>query len=86
MNTRTFAWTIPVVAAAGLLLSGCGSTEPEAKDQGPKTQQVIYSTDGCHGPAWIRERMPDGVCGTPSTGEVVDDLNGRLPKGPIDQE
>ncbi|UOE43317.1 hypothetical protein [Agromyces larvae] len=84
MNARRAVWAVPL-AVAGLLLAGCGSTAPSAK-QGGANREVVYNTGACSGPSYIRERAPEGVCASrapqqaPAVDTEVDDsMNlGRL--------
>jgi hypothetical protein len=62
MNVRAFL-VLPATLALAVL-AGCGVSEGETGD-GPGTGSArvrMPSTEVCHGPAWIRERAPEGVC------------------------
>ncbi|MGR0221309.1 hypothetical protein [Agromyces sp. ZXT2-6] len=78
MNARAFL-AIPAALALAVL-AGCGVSEGESGD-GPGTGSArvrMPSTEVCNGPAWIRERAPEGLCTAP-TGPVEDDLSPLQP-------
>ena len=78
MNARAFL-AVPA-ALALVMLAGCGVSERESGDApGSGSGQVrMPSTEVCNGPAWIRDRAPEGLCTEP-TGPVEDDLSPLKP-------
>ena len=71
MNVRAVL-VIPAALVVGVL-AGCGQTGGGTGDdaRAASAQLRMRSSEACNGPAWIRERAPEGLC--TSAEPVVDD-------------
>ena len=75
MNVRAFLVVPAAVAVA--VLAGCGQTDGGSSiGSGSGTAQVrLPSTELCHAPAYMRKRVPEGLCVDVNETQVVDDLS-----------
>ena len=74
MNVRAFL-VIPAALAVAVL-AGCGLTDGSSKDNGAGSARVgVDTSEVCKGPAFIRDRAPEGFCDGAEEADVVDDLS-----------
>ena len=75
MNVRAFL-VVPAALAVAVL-AGCGQTDGgSGTGSGSGSAQVrLPSTEACHAPAYIRKRVPEGLCVDLNQTQVIDDLS-----------
>ncbi|MDQ0893479.1 hypothetical protein [Agromyces ramosus] len=75
MNARAFLVLPAAVAVA--VLAGCGLTDGGSDNgKGSGSNHVrLPSSEVCQSSAWIRDRLPDGLCSGTSETPVDDDLS-----------
>jgi hypothetical protein len=83
MNTRTLRWAVPA-AAAVLLLAGCGQTS--AGSGSAKLSVPMSSTEVCNAPDYVRQAVPEGVCGTDFDRLIAEQVEDDMSLGYLHQE